>query len=103
MIEKPLYFFLSFVVSVPTVALPQVIPPGTVVAAGEPTVSLLNPDNKDLVTQHCLNCLRPCPAPHPCLTCSSVVFCSPTCRSVSHHPQHHHHHHLHFPLQHQYV
>ena len=37
---------------------------------------------RSLVFGHCLNCLVPITvAPHPCLTCSSCVFCSPGCRS----------------------
>ena len=34
------------------------IPAGTLLATGEPAVALLNPDNKNLVTQFCLNCLH---------------------------------------------
>ena len=38
--------------------------------------------SRSLVFAHCLNCLVPITAaPHPCLTCSSCVFCSPGCRS----------------------
>ena len=59
------------------------IPPGTIIAVADPTVALLNPDDKELVQAHCLRCLRPCPAPHPCLTCCEVVFCSPQCREAS--------------------
>ena len=37
---------------------------------------------RSLVFAHCLNCLVPITAsPHPCLTCSSCVFCSPGCRT----------------------
>ena len=60
----------------------QNIPPGTLIAVADPTVALLNPDNKDLVMEHCLRCLKPSLSPHPCLTCSSVVFCSPECREA---------------------
>ena len=56
------------------------IPPGTLVAAGQPTVAILNPDNKNLIYQYCLQCLGEVPLPHPCLTCSSVVYCSEACR-----------------------
>ena len=56
------------------------IPPGTIVAAGQPTVAILNPDNKNLIFQYCLQCLGDAPLPHPCLTCSNVVYCSETCR-----------------------
>ena len=78
------------------------IPPGTVVAAGPPTVALLNPDNRchhltnsylhniytlstqylhiistrKLVAAHCLVCLvqlGDSRPPHPCFTCSQVV------------------------------
>ena len=59
------------------------IPPGTLIAVGEPTVALLNPDRKALVEEHCLACLLPCEAPHPCLTCTRVVFCSPSCREAA--------------------
>ena len=59
------------------------IPPGTLIAVGEPTVALLNPDRKALVEKHCLACLLPCEALHPCLTCSQVVFCSPSCREAA--------------------
>ena len=56
------------------------IPPGTIVAAGQPTVAILNPDNKSLIYQYCLQCLGDVPLPHPCLTCSNVIYCSEQCR-----------------------
>ena len=67
----------------------QQIAAGTLLATGEPAVALLNPDNKNLVTQFCLNCLRSLTTPFPCLTCTSVAFCSPTCRAkaIFHQPQ----------------
>ena len=58
----------------------QRIQAGTLLATGEPAVALLNPDNKNLVTQFCLNCLRSTATPFPCFTCSYVAFCSPSCR-----------------------
>lgn len=59
------------------------IPAGTVLTRAEPTVALLNPDDRRLVFEFCLVCLGPAPAPHPCLTCTSVVFCSPACRAAA--------------------
>ena len=58
----------------------QKIQAGTLLATGEPAVALLNPDNKTLVTQFCLNCLCSAGTPFPCFTCSYVAFCSPSCR-----------------------
>ena len=69
----------------------QEIPAGTLLATGDPAVALLNPDNKNLVTQFCLNCLRSVATPFPCFTCTFVAFCSPSCRSKAlfHQPQCH--------------
>ena len=58
----------------------QTIAPGSIVAAGQPTVALLNPDNKQLMMSQCLECLAEVTRVSPCLTCSSVVFCSDQCR-----------------------
>ena len=58
----------------------QDIAPGTIVAVGQPAVALLNPDRKLLMFQYCLNCLKNVSIIYPCLTCSSVVFCSQECR-----------------------
>ena len=58
----------------------QRIPPGTLIAVADPTVALLNPDNKELVQEHCLRCLKPCTSPHPCL--SNVGRTSEICQQL---------------------
>jgi len=59
------------------------IAPGTIVSCGDPAVAILNPDNRSLMFQFCLNCLRPAKNVHSCLTCSGVVFCSSACREAA--------------------
>ena len=38
---------------------------------------------EDRTATHCWHCLLPCQAPLPCSTCSKVVFCSSSCRSLA--------------------
>ena len=45
---------------------------------------LLNPDDLNAILEICRHCLGPCPiSPIPCTGCTSVVFCSTTCRQAS--------------------
>ena len=56
------------------------IAPGTVLASGVPGMAVFNPDDRRMMLKFCLNCLMATDTPLPCLTCASVVFCSPQCR-----------------------
>ena len=61
--------------------LREEIAPGTVLAAGGPGMAFFNPDDPKMMLKFCLHCLRATEAPLPCLTCTSVVFCSSQCRT----------------------
>ena len=44
-------------------------------------MAFFNPDDPKMMLKFCLHCLRATEAPLPCLTCTSVVFCSSQCRT----------------------
>lgn len=57
---------------------------GEVIVIDEPVVSLLNPDDDELMDDLCAHCLRQCSNfQQPCPHCSTTVFCSRECRSQS--------------------
>ena len=62
------------------------IPIGSVIVEEAPTHYLLNPDNPDLVLEFCRHCFQSIASNSqsiPCTGCSSVMFCSTSCRSAS--------------------
>lgn len=44
-------------------------------------MAFFNPDDPKMMLKFCLHCLRATEAPLPCLSCTSVVFCSSQCRT----------------------
>ena len=62
------------------------IPIGSVIVEEAPNHYLLNPDNPDLVLEFCRHCFQSIDSNSqsiPCTGCSSVMFCSTTCRTAS--------------------
>ena len=62
------------------------IPIGAVIVEEAPNHYLLNPDNPDLVLEFCRHCFQSIASNSlsiPCTGCSSVMFCSTSCRSAS--------------------
>ena len=62
---------------------------GSMIAVEEPITYILNPDDPSLILEFCHHCLRPCPFTFvPCKNCTSVLFCSITCREEAHRRTH---------------
>jgi len=61
----------------------RAIKAGEIICVDDPTCAMLNPDNKDSIYDHCLNCFRFTKAPLPCDNCCSVVFCSKKCKDLA--------------------
>ena len=62
------------------------IPIGAVIVEEASNYYLLNPDDPDLVLEFCRHCFQSIASDSqsiPCTGCSSVMFCSTTCRSAS--------------------
>jgi len=61
----------------------RAIKAGEMICVDDPVCSMLCPDNKESLLNHCLSCFRYTKAPLPCDNCCSVVFCSKKCKDFA--------------------
>ena len=62
----------------------QDIRSGSIIAIEKPKDYLFNPDDVDILLRCCRHCFQPCQiSPIPCTGCTSILFCSTSCRQAS--------------------